>query len=168
MEILFYVHASAAVLAMVMAMLTYHAVHALLYAVFSLICLAISMYAQSAPLAAALEVIIYAGAIMVLFVFAVMLLQVPHKNLLKDSRKNGFLLGVFFVVVLLLDIGVALFDGFLPKVFAEQSIQDIAYAFLSRHGMLIEIISLIMLGSLITAVVIGQNLIRRDTKARSG
>lgn len=167
MEILFYVHASAAVLAMALAMLTNHAIHALLYAVFSLICLAVSMYAMSAPLAAALEVIIYAGAIMVLFVFAVMLLQVPSsKNLYKDFRNNGLLLGISFVMLFLFDIAIALYDEFLPKVAGEQTIKDIARAMINTHGMLIEIISLVMLASLIGAVIIGQSLIRRDNKAR--
>src|ERR1700688_3239050 len=80
MELLFYLHASAAVMAMGIAMVATYAIHALLYTVLSLLCLAVSMYLLSAPLAGALEAIIYGGAIMVLFIFAVMLLQTPGKN----------------------------------------------------------------------------------------
>ena len=48
--------------------------HALLYLVVSLLAVAVVFFALAAPFVAALEVIIYAGAIMVLFVFVVMML----------------------------------------------------------------------------------------------
>ena len=55
--------------------------HALLYLVVSLFAVAVVFYTLGAPFVAALEVIVYAGAIMMLFVFVVMLL-----NLSADSR----------------------------------------------------------------------------------
>ncbi|HYW86024.1 MAG TPA: NADH-quinone oxidoreductase subunit J, partial [Spirochaetia bacterium] len=51
-----------------------NAVHALLYLVVSLLAVAIIMFLLGAAFVAALEVIIYAGAIMVLFVFVIMLI----------------------------------------------------------------------------------------------
>ena len=50
--------------------------HALLYLVISLFAVAVVFYTLGAPFVAALEVIVYAGAIMMLFLFAVMLLNV--------------------------------------------------------------------------------------------
>ena len=52
-----------------------HAVHALLYFIVSLLAVAVIFLLMGAPFAAALEVIIYAGAIMVLFVFVMMMLN---------------------------------------------------------------------------------------------
>src|SRR4030095_9222235 len=52
-----------------------NAVHALLYLVNSLFATAIVFFTLGAPFMAALEVIIYAGAIMVLFIFVVMMLN---------------------------------------------------------------------------------------------
>ena len=49
--------------------------HALLYLIVSLLAVAVVFYTLGAPFVAALEVIVYAGAIMVLFVFVVMLLN---------------------------------------------------------------------------------------------
>ena len=49
--------------------------HALLYLIVSLLAVAVVFFALGAPFVAALEVIIYAGAIMVLFVFVVMMLN---------------------------------------------------------------------------------------------
>ena len=51
------------------------AIHALLYLVVSFLALALVFYVLGAPFVAALEVIIYAGAIMVLFLFALMLIN---------------------------------------------------------------------------------------------
>ncbi len=48
-------------------------VHALLYLVVSLLAVAVCFYLMGAPFAAGLEVIVYAGAILVLFVFAIMM-----------------------------------------------------------------------------------------------
>jgi NADH-quinone oxidoreductase subunit J len=51
----------------------HNAVHALLYLIVSLLSVAMIFYIMGAPFAAALEIIIYAGAIMILFVFVIMM-----------------------------------------------------------------------------------------------
>jgi NADH-quinone oxidoreductase subunit J len=71
----FYIAAIVAVIATVMVITNTSAVHALLYLVVSLLAVAIIFYLLGAPFAAALEVIVYAGAIVVLFVFVVMMLN---------------------------------------------------------------------------------------------
>jgi NADH-quinone oxidoreductase subunit J len=75
MQALFYVSAVVAVIATLKAVTGKNAVHALLYLVVSLLAAALVFYSLGAPFIAALEVIIYAGAIMVLFVFVVMMLN---------------------------------------------------------------------------------------------
>lgn len=79
MQVAFYISAAIAILATVLMLTRLNAVHALLYLVVSLLAIAVVFYILGAPLAAALEVIIYAGAIMVLFVFVVMLLNLGEK-----------------------------------------------------------------------------------------
>ena len=75
MEIAFFVAGAVAIVAPVMAITRLAAVHALLYLVVSLLAVAVVFYTMGAPLIAALEVIIYAGAIVVLFVFVVMMMN---------------------------------------------------------------------------------------------
>ena len=75
MEIVFYISAAVAVASTLMMLTQLNAVHALLYLIVSLLAVAIIFYTLGAPFAAALEVITYAGAIMVLFVFVMMLLN---------------------------------------------------------------------------------------------
>jgi NADH-quinone oxidoreductase subunit J len=75
MSVLFYLAAVVVVAATAMAITRLHAVHALLYLIVSLLAVALVFFSLGAPFVAALEVIIYAGAIMVLFVFVVMMLN---------------------------------------------------------------------------------------------
>jgi len=71
----FYISAAVALISSVLAISRANAVHALLYAIVSLLSVALVLFVLGAPFAAALEVIIYAGAIMVLFVFVVMMIN---------------------------------------------------------------------------------------------
>src|SRR5919197_4831899 len=75
MQFTFYLAAAVAVVATLMVITRLNAVHALLYLIVSLLAIALIFYILGAPFAAALEVIIYAGAIVVLFVFVVMMLN---------------------------------------------------------------------------------------------
>ena len=79
MHALFYVAAVVAILATVRVIACLNTVHALLYLIVSLLSVAILFYTLGAPFIAALEVIIYAGAIMVLFIFVVMMLNLGAK-----------------------------------------------------------------------------------------
>ena len=76
MTTLFYIAAVVAIVATIMVITRSQLVHALLYLVVSLFAVAVVFFTLGAPFVAALEVIVYAGAIMMLFVFAVMLLDV--------------------------------------------------------------------------------------------
>ncbi|MEO6775414.1 MAG: NADH-quinone oxidoreductase subunit J [Kofleriaceae bacterium] len=69
----FYVAGAIALVATFMVVTRTNAVHALLYLIVSLLSVAIIFYQLGAPFVAALEVIIYAGAIMVVFIFVVMM-----------------------------------------------------------------------------------------------
>ena len=76
-----------AILATIMVITRRNAVHALLYLILSLISVAVIFYTLGAPYVAALEIIVYAGAIVILFVFVVMMLNlsrspVDEKNIL--------------------------------------------------------------------------------------
>jgi NADH-quinone oxidoreductase subunit J len=75
MTVAFYLSGSIALIATAIAVSRRNAVHALLYLVASLLAVAVVFYTLGAPFAAALEVIIYAGAIMVLFVFVILMLN---------------------------------------------------------------------------------------------
>lgn len=86
MEIAFYLSGFVAVLATVLAITNTNPVHALLYLIASLLAVAMVFFAIGAPFAGALEVIVYAGAIMVLFVFVVMMLNLGQAAIEQERR----------------------------------------------------------------------------------
>jgi NADH-quinone oxidoreductase subunit J len=75
MELAFYIAGAVAVISTVLMLTRLHIVHALLYLIVSLLGVAVIFYLLGASFVAALEIIVYAGAIMVLFVFVVMMLN---------------------------------------------------------------------------------------------
>lgn len=86
MEITFYISAIIAVLTTLRVVTHHHPVHALLYLIVSLLAVAVIFFTLGAPFAAALEVIVYAGAIVVLFVFVVMMLGVDDDTITQERH----------------------------------------------------------------------------------
>ena len=99
MVTVFFVAAAVAVNSSFMVITRLDAVHALLYFVISLLAVALVLYLLGAPFVAALEVIIYAGAIMVLFVFVVMILNLGP--LTREREKQWLKPGIWFGPVIL-------------------------------------------------------------------
>ncbi|MBN9133671.1 MAG: NADH-quinone oxidoreductase subunit J [Nitrosospira multiformis] len=86
MEATFYLSGAVAVAATLMVVTRASAVHALLYLIVSLLAVAIIFFVLGAPFVAALEVIIYAGAVMVLFVFVIMMLNLGKAAAVKERE----------------------------------------------------------------------------------
>jgi len=76
MELIFYIAGAVAILSTILMLTRLNLVHALLYLIVSLLAVAVDFFVLGAPFAAALEAIVYAGAIMVLFLFVVMMLNI--------------------------------------------------------------------------------------------
>ena len=84
MNLVFYISALVAVIATAMVITRLNAVHALLYLIVSLLSVALIFFVLGAPFVAALEVIVYAGAIMVLFVFVIMMLNLGPQTVERE------------------------------------------------------------------------------------
>ena len=102
MEIAFYIAGAVAVIATVLMLTRLNVVHALLYLIVSLLGVAVVFYTLGAPFVAALEVIIYAGAIMVLFIFVVMMLNLGEHG--AEMEKQWLTPGIWTGPVLLASI----------------------------------------------------------------
>ena len=86
MELAFYISGGVAVLSTILMVTRLHIVHALLYLIVSLLGVAVVFYVLGAAFVAALEIIVYAGAIMVLFVFVVMMLNLGARAAEMEKR----------------------------------------------------------------------------------
>src|SRR5690606_9776799 len=86
MEYAFYISGAIAVLATLRVVTNDNPVHALLYLTISLLAVAAIYFTLGAPFAGVLEIIVYAGAIMVLFVFVVMMLNLGNRTILQEHQ----------------------------------------------------------------------------------
>jgi NADH-quinone oxidoreductase subunit J len=104
MLLLFYTASAVAVGSTALVITRLNAVHALLYLILSLIASAVVFYLMGAYFAALLEVIVYAGAIMVLFLFVVMLLNLGQRTIEQERAwlQPGCWRGPAFLAAVLL------------------------------------------------------------------
>lgn len=155
MDTAFYISAGVAVLATAMIITRRHAVHALLYLVVSLLAVAVVFFTLGAHLAAALEVIIYAGAIMVLFIFAVMMLNlgpsaIEHPRLLTSVRAwaGPAVLGAVLLGTLLWAImAEGSWDG--PDQLPAPTPQQVGLRLIGSYMLIVELASLLLLSALV-------------------
>jgi NADH-quinone oxidoreductase subunit J len=157
-QIIFYILATTAVIATLLAITEKHPVHAILFLVTSLFSMAVIFYLLMAPLVAAFEVILYAGAIMVLFLFVIMMLDLghPEKGLSpgwKEWLPALILVGVSIaalVTVIVSRHGSATVPTVMP------TIREVALRLFQEHGLAVELISLQLLFALVGALYLGR------------
>ena len=86
MLIIFYIASAVAVIATVLVITQHNLVHALLYLVVSFLAVAMAFYVLGARLLQHLEVIIYAGAIVVLMIFVIMMLNLRQESVAQEKK----------------------------------------------------------------------------------
>ncbi|MGH9394185.1 MAG: NADH-quinone oxidoreductase subunit J [Terriglobales bacterium] len=170
MPVLFGFAAVIAVVATALALTRLNAVHALLYLIPSLLAVAVAIYALGAPYLAALEVIIYAGAIMVLFVFVTMMLNLgaaaqrreqawqPGRGWVGPGILAGLLLAAFLWVLLAA-----------PPLAPAHHVPPAAVAtrLLGPYIVGVELASMLLLGAIVAAYHLGFGLQRKQSEGAS-
>jgi NADH-quinone oxidoreductase subunit J len=153
MNIFFWIAAVVALAATIMVTTRSNAVHALLYFIVSLFAVAVIFLLLGAPFLAALEVIIYAGAIMVLFVFVVMLVGPSRVPVKPASWIGPALLGgiLFAEIVYVLAAG-----NHRPEDVVSVSPREVGMALLGPYLLGTEIAAFILLSGLVGAFHLGR------------
>jgi NADH-quinone oxidoreductase subunit J len=153
MDVTFYVAAVVAILATVMVITRLNAVHALLYLIVSLLSVAIIFYTFGAPFLAALEVIIYAGAIMVLFVFVVMMLNLGPKTTARERiwLKPEMLIGPCILsAILIAEVTYLLVHaGAAQQGAASVGPKQVGMALFGPYLIGVELASMLLLGAIV-------------------
>lgn len=165
---LFYLAGVIALFSTVMVITRLNAVHALLYMVLSLLSVALIFFLLGAPFIAALEVIIYAGAIMVLFVFVIMMLNLGPQS--EDQERRWFSLRtwrglVIIAGILLIELIIAVRLG-LPQSLdvTEVTPQQVALSLFGPYLLGVELASMLLLAGLVGAYHLGR---RKQENERS-
>ncbi len=166
MNAIMYLTGAIAVLCTAMAISRTNAVHALLYLIVSLLAVAIVIFLSGAPFAAALEAIIYAGAIMVLFVFVIMILNMGSEAEEQEKAWLGPLnwIGPTVLAALLLGELIFIFTthrGGISGIGMVDS-KQVGFALFGPYFLGVELASLLLLAGLVGAYHLG----RKDNKER--
>ncbi len=178
--ILFLILALIAVVAAIGMLTSTNAVHAALFLVINFTCIALFYLGLSAPFLAMVQITVYAGAIMVLFLFVIMLLGAERISL--QSRLRWQVpVGIALTVALIAVAAVILFGpgsgAELPAIgllatgtaaagsaFEYGSPQAVGERLFSRYLLPFELIGFLLLVAMVGAIV----LTRDDRKPRQG
>lgn len=162
MELVFYIASAVAIAATVMVITRVNAVHALLYLVVSLLAVAVIFYTLGAPFIAALEVIIYAGAIMVLFIFVIMMLNLGEEGRQQESqllRPRSWIGPVILVLILGAEFLYMITTG-QPHTAGTTVVepQQVGISLYSTYLIGVELAAMLLLAGLVGAYHLGREL----------
>ena len=164
----FYLMALVAIVSTIRVVTNTNPVHALLSLIVSLLAVAGIFMIVGAPFAGALEIIVYAGAIMVLFVFVVMMLNLGEDTVAQESKwlassawaypaMMSFIMGLTLVWMLGAEYTVA------GPAMGQEVIgpKAVGTALFTHYMLLVEVAAMLLLGALVAAYHIG----KRDPSA---
>ena len=165
---LFTVLAVVTVITAILVIVQRNPVASAIYLIITLFSLAGVYLLLNAPFIAVIQVLVYAGAIMVLFLFVIMLLNLEKEKRLITRHRLQKVLGVFFGIILLGLIGMifksVLLEGskgkFPPeKVAALGNTEVVARLLFTDYLLPFEITSVLLLVAIIGAIVLAKRQI---------
>jgi NADH-quinone oxidoreductase subunit J len=150
-------------------------VAAALWLVNTMFCLAALYVMLDAPFIGVIQILVYAGAIMVVFLFVIMLLNLGHPSELADARGLWWKLAAGFVGLAMLAEVFTIVRARIPlsflelkpgtlaaQVAAEGAIAPVAKPLFTEYLLAFELTSVLLLAAIVGAVVLG----RRKQDAR--
>lgn len=160
MNVLFWMAAAVAVVSTALAISRPSPVRGLVYFVVSLLAVAVIFFLLGAPFVAAFEVILYAGGILVLFLFAVMLLGTDREAVAREKRLLGLRVWwgpAALALVLAAEIVIALVKrgGMAPPV-GHVGPERVGMALAGPYLLAVELASLLLVAALVGAVHVGR------------
>jgi NADH-quinone oxidoreductase subunit J len=157
-QTIFYILAAAAVLATLLSITERHAVHAILYLATSFFALAVIFYLLAAPLVAVFEVILYAGAIMVLFLFVIMMLDLGHPEKMKRPGFGDWWPALLLSVTILTCVVALILTSAATNTAVRKApgIRELAVTLFRDYGVGVEIVSMQLLFALVGALYLGR------------
>ena len=163
----FYIFGAIAILSSLFVVAQGNPMHSVMLLITSFGALAGLYVLLDAPFTAVTQIIIYAGAIMVLFLFVVMLLNIPREDPVPQSASallgpTGMRLGVLLSVVLGVEVvwamtrmdGGGFSEG--PSATSVSSVAGIGGELFTRHAFAFEATSILILVAMVGAVVLAR------------
>lgn len=160
LEIGFYLAAGIAVAATLGVVVGKNPVHSLLNLVISLLAVAVIFFMLGAPFVAMLEIIVYAGAIMVLFVFVIMMLNLGSHTEVQEKQWLNFRVWItpaMLAAILLAEVVYGLASGELHLA-AQKTVdaKQVGIALFGPYLLAVELASMMLLAAMVTAWHLGR------------
>lgn len=163
MELTFYIASVIAVLSTIMVITRYNMVHALIYLIISFLAIAIVLFVLGAPFIAALEVIIYAGAIVVLIIFVIMMLNLRDETVQQEKSwltKEIFIFPAILSAILLAEVIYIITSG--DRIMLDQPSIESSAVGMSLYGPYV--IGVELCGILLMSGIVGAYHLGRQKK----
>lgn len=167
--IFFYITSAVAVFATLMMITRVNAVHSLLYLILSLLAAGVIFFLMGAYFAAVLEVIIYAGAIMVLFVFVVMMLNQGQKTVAQETAwltPGIWLMPSLLALVLFIELMAMMASGAAGETGHTVSAKAVGMALYGPYLLAVELASMLLLAGLVGAYHLAKPILHDKSKRR--
>lgn len=165
--LVFFVVAALAVLSAIGLIVRKNPIHAALFLVVNLFCVAVLYLQLQAEFLAAAQVIIYAGAIMVLFLFALMVLVPGREEMGPDPRRAQRMLAFPLGAILLIEVGLmvraALRSGGTaeaPKAAPPGGVEAIGRMLFTDYLFPFEVTSILLLAAIVGAMVLAKRKVQ--------
>ena len=166
---LFYITSAVAVFATAMTITRLNAVHALLYLILSLLAVGVIFFLLGAHFAAVLEVIIYAGAIMVLFVFVIMMLNQGQKTIEQERAwlEPGIWIGPsLLALILFAELLLIIVLGGSAETGLVVNSREVGIALYGPYLLAVELASMLLLAGLVGAYHLGKPILKARRAGR--
>jgi len=159
--VLFIVFGAIAVCGAVMVVTRKHPMASALYLILTLFAVAALFVLRQAHFLAAIQVIIYAGAVVVLFVFVIMLINVPEARLPVERATTTRVLGVLAAGIFILESAVLARRYWMPKGPAAEvgTVEAVGRALFTDYLLAFEITSVLLLAAVIGAIALAKRKI---------
>jgi NADH-quinone oxidoreductase subunit J len=172
--ITFYIAATIAILATIMVITRYNMIHALLYLVVSFLAVAIVFYVLGAPFIAALEVIVYAGAIVVLIIFVIMMLNLKEESVAQEREwvTPNIYVGPAILCIILLGEIIYIISGSSGGAMLNDNVIDAKGVGISLYGPYVigvELCGILLMSGIVGAYHLGRQkkkIVHRFLKAQ--
>ena len=168
MEVLFYIAGLIALVATIAALTRPNAAHALIYLIVSLLAVAVLFFLMGAPFAAALEIVIYAGAIMVLFIFVIMMLNLGDAGVSREQQLlagRSWILPGIMAALLLLELLLAMDNASGTTSGNAVDPKAVGITLFGPYVLAVEIASMLLMAGLVGAYHLGRRfIVRREER----
>jgi NADH-quinone oxidoreductase subunit J len=159
MDAIFYIAAAVALVSTGLSITGKNAIHSLLFLIVSLLSVSVIFYIIGAPFIAALEVIIYAGAVMVLFIFVIMILNVGMEGATerKWMKPKMWIIPSLLALILLIDFVLVLETSSHERITGQiVSPKQVGVSLFSTYVLGVEISGILLMAGIVGAYHLGR------------